>query len=364
MRSSTGKIRRGGGTARRIQFTHPYEDIISVENLLAAWREFVRGKRKKEDVQEFQYCLMDNIIALHRDLAAETYKHGSYEAFKISDPKPRDIHKALVRDRLLHHALYRKLYPFFDRTFIADSYSCRKGKGTHRAMNRFRQFAYKVSKNHTRTCWVLKCDVRKFFASIDHAVLNDIVCRYIPDKRIVALITEVVGSFRSEHTPCLSHPTGRDKQESQTPLIGLPLGNLTSQLLVNIYMNEFDQFVKHMLKVTYYVRYADDFVFLSASRPDLDALLPCIRGFLTTRLRLALHPDKVFIKTYASSVDFLGWVHFPDHRVLRTATKRRMMRNLDDDTFDARVESYRGLLGHGNARKLITQVIVDRRLGA
>ena len=181
----------------RAQFTHPYEDIISVENLLAAWREFVRGKRKKADVQEFQYSLMDNILALHRGLAAGTYKHGGYKHFRISDPKPRDIHKALVRDRLLHHALYRKLYPFFDRTFIADSYSCRKEKGTHRAMNRFRQFAYKVSKNHTRTAWVLKCDVRKFFASIDQSILLDIVRGYIPDKRIVALIAEIVGSFCS-----------------------------------------------------------------------------------------------------------------------------------------------------------------------
>ena len=179
-----------GGYSGRIQFAHPYEDIISVENLLAAWREFVRGKRKKRDVQEFQYKLMDNILALHRDLkyghgvSIFRYKHGGYKAFKISDPKPRDIHKASVRDRLLHHALYRKLYPFFDRTWIADSYSCRKGKGTHKAMKRFRQFAYKVSRNHTRTCWVLKCDIRKFFASIDHSILNDIVSRYIPDERI------------------------------------------------------------------------------------------------------------------------------------------------------------------------------------
>ena len=340
----------------RAQLTHSYEDIISVENLLAAWREFVRGKRKKRDVQEFQYTLMDNILALHRELAAGTYKHGGYKHFRISDPKPRDIHKASVRDRLLHHALYRKLYPFFDRTFIADSYSCRKGKGTHRAMNRFRSFAYQVSKNHTRTCWVLKCDIRKFFASIDHAILLDIVCRYIPDTRIQALIAEVVGSFRSEHTPCLSHLTGQDKQESQTPLIGLPLGNLTSQLLVNIYMNEFDQFVKHTLKMKYYVRYADDFVFLSASRSNLEEFLPRIQKFLDVRLHLALHPGKVFIKTLASGVDFLGWVHFLDHRVLRTATKRRMMRNLADDTFDARVESYRGLLRHGNAHRLATSL--------
>ena len=301
---------------------------------------------------------MDNILALHHELAVGTYKHGGYKHFRISDPKPRDIHKALVRDRLLHHALYRKLYPFFDRTFIADSYSCRKGKGTHKAMNRFRQFAYEVSRNHTRTCWVLKCDIRKFFASIDQTILLGIVHTYISDERINALIAKVVCSFHS--------PISLASTAVQASVIrGLPLGNLTSQLLVNIYLNEFDRFVKHMLKVTYYVRYADDFVFLSASRPDLDGLVRCVEGFLRLRLNLNLHPGKVFITTFASGVDFLGWVHFTDHRVLRTATKRRMVRNLADDAFDARVESYRGLLGHGNARTLAcTLPDVDRRLGA
>jgi len=139
-------------------------------------------------------------------------------------------------------------------------------------------------------------------------------------------------------------------------LKGLPLGNLTSQLLVNIYMNEFDQFVKHQLKAKYYVRYADDFIFLSASRPGLEEVLPDIEHFLRLRLNLNLHPDKVSIQTFASGVDFLGWVHFPDHPVLRSATKRRMLRNLADDTFDARVESYRGLLGHGNAHTLATSL--------
>ncbi|MDO8576424.1 MAG: reverse transcriptase/maturase family protein, partial [bacterium] len=285
-----------------------------MENLLAAWREFVRGKRKKADVQEFQYALMDNILALHRELKEGTYKHGGYQHFRISDPKPRDIHKATVRDRLLHHALYRKLYPFSDRTFIADSYSCRRGKGTHKAMNRFRQFAHKVSRNHTRTCWVLKCDIRKFFASIDHQVLFDILAAYIPDDRIAELTVEVVGSFQTHEA---------------TPR-GLPLGNLTSQLLVNVYMNEFDQFVKHKLKVKYYIRYADDFVFLSPSRRRLDGVLVSIEHFLRMRLNLNLHPDKVSIATFASGVDFLGWVHFSDHRVLRTATKRRMFRRLSE----------------------------------
>ena len=340
-------MRWGGGYSGRIQFTHSYEDIISVENLLAAWKEFIRGKRQKPDVQEFQYKLMENILALHRDLREGTYKHGGYQHFRISDPKPRDIHKATVRDRLLHHALYRKLYPFFDRTFIADSYSCRKGKGTHRAMNSFRQFAYQVSKNHTRTCWALKCDIRKFFASIDHQVLFDILAAYIPDDRIQALIVEVVGSF-------CSNPF-----RTRRVLNGLPLGNLTSQLLVNVYMNEFDQFVKHNLKAKYYVRYADDFVLLSTSRPGLDVLLPHIGRFLVERLNLALHPDKVSISTLASGVDFLGWVHFPDHRVLRTATKRRMFRRLSETKKEEVVDSYLGLLSHGNAHELAANI--DKR---
>ena len=126
----------------KIQLRHTFEDIISVDNLLEAWKEFVRGKRQKRDTQEFSFRLMDNVLLLHRELADRMYRHGGYHAFNISDPKPRNIHKASVRDRLVHHAIYRVLYPFFDRVFIADSYSCRIGKGTHKALNRFRSFCY------------------------------------------------------------------------------------------------------------------------------------------------------------------------------------------------------------------------------
>lgn len=334
----------------RIQLAHTYEDIISVENLLLAWKEFVRGKRKKKDVQEFQYRLMGNVLALHRDLAAKTYTHGPYHAFNISDPKPRNIHKATVRDRLLHHALYRKLYPFFDRTFIADSYSCRKGKGTHAAMDRFRNFAQKVSQNDTRTCWVLKCDVRKFFASVDHGLLLEVLARYIADRSILQLLETIITSFPLGIR--LTPPTGEVKRMP----VGLPLGNLTSQLLVNIYMNEFDQYVKHTLKAEYYIRYADDFVFLSHDKAWLAGILPRAKEFLRRKLKLALHPGKVFISTLSSGVDFLGWVHFPAWRVLRSATKRRMVARLREDAREAVIESYRGLLSHGNAQKLLSQL--------
>lgn len=317
------------------KFIRNFEEVVGTENLLEAWREFTKGKGRRRDAQEFSLHLMDNIFLLHSDLSHHTYRHGGYQAFNISDPKPRNIHKASVRDRLLHHALYRVLYPFFDRKFIADSYSCRVNKGTHRAINRFRDFSYRVSRNHTRTAWVLKCDIRKFFANIDHAILMGILEEAIEDGDILSLLRRVIGSFSS-------HTEG----------VGLPLGNLTSQLFVNIYMNEFDQFVKHKLKVKYYIRYADDFVIFSKDKDWLLELLPRIAEFLEERLKLELHPKKVSIKTLASGVDFLGWVHFPDHRVLRTTTKRRMLRNLAENSKNEALASYMGFLSHGNTEKL------------
>jgi len=324
----------------KIQFGHKFEDIVSVENLLEAWKEFIKGKRDKKDVQEFSFRFMDNIMLLHDELASFTYQHGGYKAFNICDPKPRDIHKASVRDRLLHHALYRKLYPFFNRVFIADSFSCRIGKGTHKAINRFRNFAYKTSKNNTKTCWVLKCDVRKFFASIDHGLLSGILRQYIPDKNILWLLENVIGSFPSINSG-----------------IGLPLGNLTSQLLANIYMNEFDQFVKHKLKAKYYIRYADDFIILSRSRNSLERQISRINEFLQNRLNLILHSNKIYLKTLASGVDFLGWVNFFSYRILRTSTKKRMFRKIRINPCPQTINSYLGLLKHGNTHKLQEKVL-------
>ena len=190
----------GGGSfivMTRIQLQHNYNSIISIENLLEAWKEFVRGKKSRKDVQEFERNLMGNIISLHRDLATKTYAHSAYQHFKIADPKPRDIHKASVRDRLLHHAIHRKLSPFFFKTFIAESYSCQNGKGTHRALHQFKKFIDSVSENNTKTVWVLKCDIKKFFANIDQAVLLEMLVNYIPDHDIVWLVSIIIGSFNS-----------------------------------------------------------------------------------------------------------------------------------------------------------------------
>ncbi|MBI4256701.1 group II intron reverse transcriptase domain-containing protein [Candidatus Uhrbacteria bacterium] len=307
-------------------------------NLLEAWGEFVRGKRARSDVMEFELNLMENLIELHFRLANFRYCHEPYQAFTILDPKTRKIHKATVIDRILHRAVYRKLYPTFDPTFITDSFSCRKGKGTHKALDRFRAVAWIASHNHRRTIWVLKCDIRKFFASVDHATLIHILDQQLDDKLIVNLLSTIVESFHVE------------------PGKGLPLGNITSQLFANIYMNEFDQFVKHGLGFKHYIRYADDFVFLSQDRRELQDVLSVVTMFLQQNLHLSLHPNKVKLRTFASGVDFLGWVHFPDHRVLRSTTKRRMWARLSQIPSQPVIQSYLGLLSHGNSRKLISEI--------
>jgi len=316
-----------------------FEKIISIENLLLAWQEFLRGKRHRLDAQLFGVRLMDNIFALHHDLSYHTYRHGGYQAFNISDPKPRLIHKAEVRDHLLHHAVHHVLYPFFDQLFIFDAYSCRLSKGTHKAIKRLYEFYWRVSKNSTKTCWALKGDIRKFFASIDHGVLLNILQARIADENMMWLLSEIISSFHSSQT-------GK----------GLPLGNLTSQLLSNIYMNEFDQFVKHGLKVKYYIRYADDFVILSTNKDELQQMIVAIQDFLMRKLKLELHPDKLFLQTFSSGLDFLGWVNFVDHRVLRGTTRKRLFSKLGDHPTLATLNSYQGLLRHGNAKKLTAKL--------
>jgi retron-type reverse transcriptase len=191
--------------------------------------------------------------------------------------------------------------------------------------------------------WVLKCDVKKFFASIDQEILFKILRKHLRDEDIIWLIQQVVVSFNT------------------SPSKGLPLGNLTSQLLVNVYMNEFDQYMKNELRVKYYIRYADDFVILHQDKECLFKVLGKIENFLKEKLKLLLHPDKVSIKTISSGVDFLGWVHFFDHRVLRTTTKKRMYKKLEGNPKEETIISYRGLLSHGNTNKLQNKIILNNQ---
>lgn len=292
----------------------------------------------------FSQYLIYNILALHSDLNNFHYKHTNYLRFKIQDPKPRIIHKAHVRDRLLHHAIYRHLQPLFDKTFIFDSFSCRKEKGTHKAFYRAIQLTRKVSQNYSSSCFALKCDIRKFFDSVDHKVLIDLLKSRIDDKPLVGLLKEIIRSFEVK------------------PGKGMPLGNLTSQLFANVYMDPLDKFVKHELRVKHYIRYADDFLLFSQDPSELLGYFIEINNFIKSKLKLSLHPNKIVLRKLNWGIDFVGYITLPYYSLPRKTTVKRIIKALvklaiqKPEEVDAGLQSYLGYLKHVNAYKLTNRL--------
>lgn len=327
-----------------------FEKIVSAENLLEAWDDFKREKRKKADVQLFERHLGDNLFKLHHDLIHKRYRHSEYVDFYVRDPKLRHIHKATVRDRVVHHAVFRIINPIFESTFISDSYSCRKEKGNHRGVKQLGVYSRKVFQTHGR-CLALKCDIKQFFPTIDHQVLLDIIGRKIKDENVLSLIKVIIESFASD-------------ADQGFGIKGAPIGNLTSQMFANIYMNELDQFVKHELKAKYYLRYTDDFVIFHHDEKYLSLLKEKIADFLKTHLDLALHPNKVQIRKLRQGVDFLGYVSLPYARVPRVKVRRRIFRKLryrvkqyragliSEESLVRSFDSYMGFLVHSDSHKL------------
>jgi retron-type reverse transcriptase len=329
-----------------------YNQLITIENLFQAYNEFRKGKKRRLDLQIFERNLEDNLFCLYKYLIDKNYRHGKYEEFYVNDPKRRHIHKASVSDRVLHHLLYNFLYSLFDSSFIFDSYSCRLNKGTHKGIKRLYQFTRKVSKNYTRNCFVLKCDIKQFFASVDHGILVKLLEEKITDEDILSLLKEIIYSFSSE--------LGNGR--------GIPLGNLTSQVFANIYMNKLDQFMKHELRLNFYVRYADDFAIVSQKKDFLEDLIPRIEDFLRMELNLKLHEKKVIIRNLKHGVDFLGYVILPHVILPRTKTKRRMFIKIEEKikmcnkseisehSLNQTMQSYLGYLSHCEAFELEQQV--------
>lgn len=322
----------GGGQLRRS--THDrnidFTNIASIKALNVAWVKFATGKRSRTDVQEYQKQLKITIVDLHHDLLSGAYRHGSYQPFTVFDPKQRFIHKASVRDRLVHQAIVTAIEPAFEKRFIHDSYSCRPGKGTHAGVKRLQLFIRRSSHNGAQKVFVLKCDVRQFFASIDQTILRDLIARRIDDRRTLALIDVVISSYN----------IGEEK--------GIPLGNVTSQLFANVYLHELDWYVKQTLGVRHYIRYCDDFVIVSPDKEYLQYLIELVRQFLGERLRLQLHPYKVSIRSWQQGVDFLGYVLKPRATLIRSKTRQRMIAK----TTSKNLSSYLGICSHANGYEL------------
>lgn len=303
-------------------FKHLYPQIYSFENLYTAFRAARKnGKRKKAQVAAFEYHLEPALARLQEELRAKTYCPGGYRHFYIYERKRRKISAAPFRDRVVHHALCKIIQPIFEARFIYDSYACRVKKGTHRAIDRAQDFMRRFD-------YALQCDVKQFFPSIDHVILRGLLARYIADADVLWLIDQILASgqgvLADEYD--MRYFPGDDLFAANRPR-GLPIGNLTSQFWANVYLNELDYFVKHTLRCTAYVRYADDFLLFADDKQTLHDWRAQIIAFLET-LRLELHTDRASVFPVRAGLTFLGFRLFRDHRRLRTDNARNFGRRL------------------------------------
>lgn len=286
-----------------------YTQLCSWDNLLLAYYRASAGKRGHANVAAFEHRLEDNLFALQNELIEQTYQPGGYDSFYIHEPKRRLISAAPFRDRVVHHALCNLIEPIFERSFIFDSYANRRGKGTHRALDRIQGFARQYK-------FVLQCDVRQYFPSVDHAILRATLARKIADPQVMWLIDHILASgvgVLSEAYDMVYFPD--DDLFAVNRPRGLPIGNLTSQLWANVYLNPFDHFVKRELQCPAYARYVDD----SALFADDKATLWNWKAAVNERLahfRLTIHPGAQ-PRPVSEGIPFLGFVVFPDRRRLK-----------------------------------------------
>lgn len=289
-----------------------YEELCSYENLETAFNRARRGKTLKDYVIEFEAKLKENLLQLRTELLLQTYQPQPLKTFILRDPKTRKISKSAFRDRVVHHAICNIIEPVFDKRFIYDSFANRLRKGTLNAVKRFDEFKRKVSQNNTIRCYVLKADIKSYFDSVNHQILLQILGKRIKDERLLWLIKTILDNHK-----------GEDSNK------GMPLGNLTSQFFANVYLNEFDQFVKHKLRIKYYIRYVDDFAILHQSRKVLEDYKEKINTFLKDKLDLKLHPDKSQVLKLEKGISFLGFRVFYHHKILVKKNMRKFEKKME-----------------------------------
>src|SRR3989344_4172049 len=287
-------------------YNNIYPRIYSYNNLYLAYKKARKGKPKKDYVIEFESNIESNSLSLQQELINQTYQPKPLKTFIIRDPKLRKISKSDFRDRIVHHALINIIEPIFDKIFIYDNYANRKNKGNSNALLRLKSFIKKVSKNNNKKVYCLKCDVKHYFENINHEILINIIGKRIKDKKVINLIELIL--------------------ENHYSVIGMPLGNLTSQFLANVYLNELDYFIKHNLKIKYYLRYVDDFVIFNNNKGNLELYKQKINNFLKNNLKIELHKEKSKIMQLKQGTSFLGFRHFYHYSILKK-NKRNLLKN-------------------------------------
>lgn len=290
-----------------------FDKIVAIDNLHMAYVSASRGKHWQNTVMNFEKNIDINLLEIQKSLINKTFTTSGYTNKTIYEPKERIIYKLpFAPDRIVQHALMNIIEPIWNNLMISDSYSCRKGKGIHAGSRKTMDYIRKVGKNG----YCLKMDIRKFYPSVDHDVMYDIVRRKIKCKNTLWLLHDIIYSFDG----------GKN----------IPIGNYTSQWLGNLYMNELDQFVKHEHRVKYYIRYCDDFILLHSDKHYLKDMQTIITNFVADKLGMSLSKSDVFPINHG--IDFLGYRHFHDIILLRKSTAKRIKK---------RIESLPGRLKHG-----------------
>jgi retron-type reverse transcriptase len=316
--SSPAKVGAAANQSRTmaVTYTNLFEQIYDFENLYRSYLKARKGKRDNAQVQLFERDLECELIQLQNELIWGTYQTGSYHTFYVHEPKTRMVAALPFRDRIVQHAVFSVIEPIWEARFIHDSYACRVGRGMHSGANRAQTFLRNVNRSHGRV-YVLKADISKYFASIDHGIIKKLLRRHIACQSTLALMDNIIDSACT-------------LPGSLAP-VGLPIGNLTSQLCANIYLHELDMYVKHDLGQSYYCRYMDDFVVVHHDKTHLHEIRRRIESFLWSQLRLRTnHKTQVFPIgiNNGRALDFLGYRIYPTHRRLRVDSIKCMKTKL------------------------------------
>jgi retron-type reverse transcriptase len=360
-----------------------FAQICDLEQLVSAYYLARRGKRDKPRICEFDFFLESNLVKLKYLLTSGNYTPSPYAHFTIYDPKTRQVAAPAFRDRVLQHSLVSTIEPSFEKRFIFDSYACRKGRGTHFGAKRVKRFlmAARCINGGDKEVYVLQCDIQKFFQNISWDILLSLIGKVVKCPQTFDLIKKIVTTHEKT--------TGKAGEElsqlslfstvvTELPAVsvdkkkGLPIGNLTSQLFANIYLNELDHFVKETLRERWYARYMDDFLIIYPDKNHLREAKEKIRTFLKDTLDLQLHPKKVAIKNVAEGVPFVGYRIFYDHMLVRGSTLQRMQKKyrkriklfqeglISKEELSQTHSSIRGHLKHADAHRLYSFMVKNR----
>ncbi|MEN1969040.1 reverse transcriptase/maturase family protein [Lentibacillus sp. N15] len=343
-----------------------FEKIIDYENLFEAYLMAKKGKRYRGEVLDFSYNAEEELIQIQNDLIYGTYEVGRYREFYVYHPKKRLIMALPFRDRVVQWAIYKVLYPIYFKRFIKDSYACINGRGSHSAAARIQYWLRQLERQPGKT-YYLQMDMSKYFYRINHDILLSIISRTIKDKDLMVLLARII---KSEHTK-FGIPLGDHFYEQErVDGVGMPIGNLTSQLFANVYLNEMDQYAKHDMKVRHYIRYMDDIVILHKDKNELKEILIESNLFLQHELHLQIN-NKTRIDNTNHGVDFVGKRIWPTHMKLRKETVKNMKSRLkyiqkqfafgevSTDEVRSVLSSYLGLMKHTDSHNLRKKILKE-----